>query len=152
MQKAFPFVQTVASSKKQQVGTTQAPVLWIKTVPRHRSMSAGRQNYTQLKQNNKTSYASWIWDGGYEWVNYHPTQRGTVKWAFCVSEVWTVRCMQNDSSRHLWFVWNLALRGLCPFPVLNPDSLSCTALLTFGTKVSVAGTSPKWVRKPCSAT
>ena len=27
MQKAFPFVQTVASSKKQQVGTTQAPVL-----------------------------------------------------------------------------------------------------------------------------
>ena len=31
-------------------------------------MSAGCQNYTPLKQTNKTSYASWIWDGGYEWV------------------------------------------------------------------------------------
>ena len=33
------------------------------------SMSAGCQNYTQLKQTNKTSYASWIWDDGYKWVN-----------------------------------------------------------------------------------
>ena len=31
-------------------------------------MSAGCQNYTQLKQTNKTTDVSWIWDSGYKWV------------------------------------------------------------------------------------
>ena len=35
-----------------------------------RSMSAGSQNDTQLKQTDKISYASWIWDGGYEQVKH----------------------------------------------------------------------------------
>ena len=33
--------------------------------------AAGVQNYSQLKQTNKTSYASQVWDGGdggYKWV------------------------------------------------------------------------------------
>ena len=68
-QKAFPFFQTVASSNKQEGGNTQPPLLSIKDVPLHRSMSTGCQNYTQLKQTNKTSCVSWIWDGGYKWVN-----------------------------------------------------------------------------------
>ena len=68
-QKAFPFFQTVASSNKQEGGNTQPPLLSIKDVPLHRSMSTGCQNYTQLKQTNKTSCVSWIWGGGYKWVN-----------------------------------------------------------------------------------
>ena len=42
--------------QKATVGNTQPPLHWIKTVLLHRSMSAGCQNYTQLKQTNKTSY------------------------------------------------------------------------------------------------
>ena len=53
---------------------TQPYLLRIKEVLLRRSMSAGWQNYTQLKQPNKTScVSSCIWDGGYEWVNL---QRG----------------------------------------------------------------------------
>ena len=33
-----------------------------------RSASAGCQNDTQLKQTNKTSCASFKWDGGYKWA------------------------------------------------------------------------------------
>ena len=37
-----------------------------------RPVSAGCQNYTQLKQTNKTRYASLIWDGGYKGINLDP--------------------------------------------------------------------------------
>ena len=66
-QKAFQFLQTVVSSKPTG-GNTQPPDFWIKEVLFQRSMSAGCQNCIPLKQTNKTSYASWTWDGGYEWV------------------------------------------------------------------------------------
>ena len=72
MQNIFPFLHTVASSKKKKKGggNTQSPLLWIKEVSLQRSMSAGCQNYTQLKQTNKTIYASWMWDREYEWVTW----------------------------------------------------------------------------------
>ena len=49
------------SPQKNNMGKTQPPLLWTKEVPLQRFMSAGYQNYTQLKQTNKSSYASWIW-------------------------------------------------------------------------------------------
>ena len=69
-QKAFSFLLTVASFKEQQ-GEILNHLFFSRTkeVPLQRSMSAGCQNDTQLKQGNKTSNASWIWDGGYKWVN-----------------------------------------------------------------------------------
>ena len=82
MLKAFPFLQTADSknNKKQQQktgGNSQTSLLWIKEVPLERSMSAGCQNDTQLKQTNKTSYASCIWDGRYTWVKRELDQAAT---------------------------------------------------------------------------
>ena len=70
MQNAFAFLHTVASSKKTTGWNTQSPLLWIKEVSLQRSMSAGCQNYTQLKKTNQTIYASWMWDREYEWVTW----------------------------------------------------------------------------------
>ena len=63
--------------QKKTGGNAQTPLLWIKEVPLQRCMSAGCQNDTQLKQTNKTSYASCIWDGGYTWVKRELDQAAT---------------------------------------------------------------------------
>ena len=65
-QKAFIFLQKAASSKKTTRRNNQPPLSRIKEVPLQRSISAGCQNYTQLKLTDTTSYASWIWDNGYK--------------------------------------------------------------------------------------
>ena len=60
MQKAFQFMQTVASSTQQKGKYS--------SLDRGISSSARYQNYQQRKQTNMTSYASWIWDGGHKWA------------------------------------------------------------------------------------
>ena len=63
MQKAFQYLQTVASSKQEEGKTGK--ILSSFFFYRGSSSSAGYQNYQQRKQTNVTSYASRIWDGGY---------------------------------------------------------------------------------------
>ena len=81
MLKAFPVPANGGIQKTKQKGggggNAQTPVLWIKEVPLQRCMSAECQNGTQLKQTNKTSYASCIWDGRYKWVKRELDQAAT---------------------------------------------------------------------------
>ena len=55
--KSLPFLANGGLLQKTTGGNTQPPLLRIKEVPLQRSMSAGCQNYSQLKQTNKTSYS-----------------------------------------------------------------------------------------------
>ena len=65
MQKAFQYLQTVASSKQEEGKTGEKKIFFFY---RGSSSSAGYQNYQQRKQTNVTTYACSIWDGGYKWV------------------------------------------------------------------------------------
>ena len=71
-QKAFQYLQLVASSKQQEANIlnhlffAQWKFLFIVHV-----MSAGYQNYQQQKQTNMTSCMSWIWDNEYKGVKWY---------------------------------------------------------------------------------
>ena len=74
MQRAFPFFQQQENNNINKGGGGGGAGgggdggYSITSSLNKRTASAGCQNYTQLKQTNKTSCASFKWDGGYKLV------------------------------------------------------------------------------------